>query len=251
MCCMLLMKTVIILLLAILFSSSLFSQGFDEYAEMHKTEKWLQAKGIKLRYIQSHDGYIVHYNCDSVPFLKKVIDDTIKIWTEAGNFAMDVSDVEQYISRDNFGKSSYIHAVLSDGRVTLSGMHETVFIFRHDSLYEIESGYEKEGPKLIFHPKMFTGGKTKVKLGKKYNYLQDQIVQERTWIENGVKCYTIRINNKGDGDETTYSYTFDEKIHFIYWEDCKSRTKQHTTSALKNKGDESDCNQSTLLSSRK
>jgi hypothetical protein len=55
-----------------------FFTRFDEYAEMHKTEKWLQAKGIKLRYIQSHDGYIVHYNCDSVPFLKKVIDDTIK-----------------------------------------------------------------------------------------------------------------------------------------------------------------------------
>jgi hypothetical protein len=217
------MKIVIIILIAILFNPSLYSQVVDENAEMHKTKRWLKDKGIKLRFIKSHNGYAVYYNCDSIPFLRKVVGDTVKIWTEAANFAMDISDVEKYMSQDNFGKTQYVKDIFSDGRVSLSGMHETIFISRHDSLYEIESGYEEEGPKLIFHPKMFTGGKTKVKLNKKYNYLQDQIVLERTWMEGGVRCYTIRINNKEDGEETTYSYTFDQNIHFVYWENCKTK----------------------------
>jgi hypothetical protein len=196
-----------------------FSQD-NGSAEIRNTKAFLQRKQLHLRQIISHDGFVVHYNCDSIPFLKKVVKDTIKIWTESANFAMSVENLDKYTAGSDFGRTIYIKDILSDGRITVSGMHQTIFISRNDSLFEIESGYEKEGPKLIFHPRMFINGRKKVILNKKYNYLGDQIILEQTWTKKGKRCYVIRINNKDGEWETSYSYAFDEDMHFIFWETC-------------------------------
>ena len=187
---------------------------------MDQALNYLQKNKLSLKNVSSHDGFDVYYGCDSTPFLKKVLGDTIKIWTISSDFSVGLSSLNKYISQEEFGKTIYISGILSDTVVTVATMWQTIFIHRHDSLFEIEPGEEPIHSKLIFHPKMFQNGRRKITLSKRYNYLGDQIVIERQWTRKGKKCYTIRINNKEDGEQTTYSYTFDEDIHFLFWETC-------------------------------
>ncbi len=192
---------------------SLWDYGVTVYKgneAKQKTIELLSSKKVKLREIKNHNGFIVHYNCDSVPFLKKQVGDTIKIWTEAFNWTQDISELDKHLADTRYGKTLYIKEILNDGSITVSGMHETVFIYRNDSLYEVDAK-----PRLIFHPKMFVNSK-KVKLSKTVNYLGDKIILEKKWKEKGKDCYTIRIENT----ETAYAYTFDKNMRFIYWEDC-------------------------------
>jgi hypothetical protein len=71
---------------------------------------------------------------------------------------------------------------------------------------------------------MFSDSVKTVKLNPTVNYIEDEIVLENAWVEDGKKCYTIRINNKKGQWETSYSYTFSEDMNFLYWENCKVRS---------------------------
>jgi len=184
-----------------------------------KPKKVAEHPKVKLREIKSHGGFIVHYNCDSVPFLKKQVGDTVKIWTESNKTAAEISELDKYVSDKNYGKTLYIDAMYG-GQIIVSEMRETIFIYRNDSLYEIA----EQKPKLIFHPNMFET-KDKVKLNKGSNYMEDEIVLEKQWIEEGKKCYTILINNVDSGENTSYAFTFDENLRFLLWENCKDTTR--------------------------
>jgi hypothetical protein len=70
---------------------------------------------------------------------------------------------------------------------------------------------------------MFQKNKLKVKLSKKVNFLEDTIELERQWTENGKACYLVRINNKEDGEETSYAYAINQDIKFVSWEGCGSK----------------------------
>jgi len=200
------------------FPPSMWDFGITSYQEDPKKQKAveiLKKSGIKLRDIKSHNGFTVHYNCDSIPFLKKLAGDTIKIWTESNNTAIEIQDFELVRKDKNFSKTIYVKDIFNDGRILVARMHETVLISRRDSLYEV---YNKK-PKLIFHPKMFSQG-NKIKLSSKVNFMRDEIFLQKEWIENGKKCYTVRINNNETSIQTSYAYSFDENLRFIYWEDC-------------------------------
>jgi len=68
--------------------------------------------------------------------------------------------------------------------------------------------------------------KKKVKLSRKVNYEQDEIVLEREWVENNKKCYVIRINNRFGKEETSYAYAINEDIKFVWWEGCGNRSSK-------------------------
>lgn len=166
----------------------------------------------------SLDGFELHFNCDSVPFLKRSIGDTTRIWTASTTSLYEVHKITEKINPEKFGRTQYINSVGEDGRIELVNMHETVFIKRNDSLYQT-SRFIK--PKLIFHPRMFSDGRQSVRLNEKYNYERDSIVLGRSWIENNLKHYYIIVANRQNGENTAYSFTFDENLKFIYWENCK------------------------------
>jgi len=164
------------------------------------------------------DGFRLHLNCDSALFLKKIFGDTTKIWTASTLSWYELDELMGHIDNDKLGKTQYVNSVGEDGRVELVNMHETTFVKRNDSLYQM-SRFIK--PKLIFHPDMFSNGREAVKLDKKFNYEGDSIVLGRQWISNNLKHYYIIIENQEDGEPTAYSFTFDENLKFIYWEDCE------------------------------
>jgi hypothetical protein len=191
------------------------------YPRIDDAVEFLKKKNVRLKHLVSHNGFLVYYGCDSIPFLKRIRGDTIEIWTAETEFSTMLSALEPIISDKDFEKTVYIGSILSDSLVTVVTMWQTTFIHRHDSLFEIEPGEAPNHCKLIFHPKMFQNGRKAITLGKKFNYLGDQIVLENKWVRKGKRCYTIRINNKEDNEETSYSYTFDQDMRFLFWETCQ------------------------------
>ncbi|MBL0745012.1 hypothetical protein [Chryseolinea lacunae] len=181
--------------------------------------QFLRDNNLPLKNLK-RDGFRLHFNCDSALFLKGIFGDSIKIWTASRLSWYELDQLMEHINKDKFGKSQYINAVRKDGRVELVEMHETTFVRRNDSIYQMSQFIK---PKLIFHPDMFLNGRNGIKLDKKFNYEGDSIVLGRRWVNNNLNHYYIIIENQDDGEPTAYSFTFDENLKFIYWEDCDRR----------------------------
>ncbi len=193
-------------------------------------------------------------------FLRGDFSDTIKIWTPGLEWVHTLEQFKELMTSPQYGKTFFPKSILSDGRVMVDTYLETQFIFRNDSLFELDdtvskppeyfqlvvkqvqglidvATYKKRRDsidsiykdkhayiaKLIFAKEMFKSGRRKVKLTSKVNYARDEIQLERQWYEDGKKCYLIRINNVEDGDTISYAYAIDEDLKFVWWQGCKSQ----------------------------
>ncbi len=190
--------------------------------KLDTTINFIKAHGIKLNTVTPPTGFSVYYNCDSLLFMKGTFGDTIKIWTSAMDWYQDLEEFKDILKNEHFGVTQFVKSVDDDGRIYVSSYHQTEFICRNDSLFEIENSNptpsepltklfsdffsqkinketyesrldslrqieEKQAvytPKLIFAKKMFQKSK-KVKLPKKLNFQGDTIELERQWIQNG------------------------------------------------------------------
>jgi hypothetical protein len=224
---------------------------------LDSTIDFIRVKEIKLNTVTPPAGFNVYYNCDSLLFMKGTFGDTIKIWTPATDWYQGLEVFRETIKNKRFGKTQFVKSIDNDGRIYVSSYHQTEFIYRNDSLFQIENSnstpsepltelfsdfFSKKNdkkiyetrldslhqieerqavytPKLIFAKKMFHKSQ-KVKLPTKLNFQGDTIELERQWVENGKTCYLVRINNKEDGQETSYAYAINEDIKFVYWEGC-------------------------------
>jgi len=233
----------------------------QEKSGLISTWNYFKTNGIVLNSLEPPAGYVISYNCDSMLFVRGDFSDTIKIWTPGGEWAYTLGQFGELTVRPEYGKTVFAKSIFPDGRILVASYMETVFIFRNDSLYEIEDTVSKPSeyfaltvdhvlgkvnettfkqkkdsiellykdrhaylPKLIFARDMFHDGKKKVRLSRKVNYEQDEIVLEREWVENNKRCYVIRINNRFGKEKTSYAYAIDEDIKFIWWEGCGNRS---------------------------
>ena len=248
----------IAILITFLFATNrILSQ--DSLAYM-ATCTYFQANNISLNILKPPKGYETYYNCDSMLFVRGNFDDTIKIWTPGIEWMHTLEQFKEVANKPEFGKTVFPKSISSDGRILVDSYMETVFVFRNDSLYQIEDTVSKPPeyystmvdhvmgkidkaiftqktdsidllykdrhsylPKLIFAKGMFQHGKKKVKLTRRFNYEQDEIELEREWVENGKKCYVVRINNQRENEKTSYAYAINEDLKFIWWEGCNSK----------------------------
>lgn len=250
------MKT-LLLILFFLPAGNLHSQNS---AKFDSTINFIREQGIKLNTVIPPPGFSVFYNCDSLLFMRGNFGDTIKIWTSAMDWYRTLEEFKPITKYKRFGKTEFVKSIDLNGRIFVSSYHQTEFIYRNDSLLEIENSnptptapltnlfsarFKKEiddstykarydsltaaekgqaihTPKLIFTKTMFQKNRKKVKLSKKINFEGDTIILEHEWNENGKKCYLVRINNKDeDGEETSYAYAIDDDMKFVSWEGCK------------------------------
>jgi hypothetical protein len=225
--------------------------------KLDSTINFIKEKGIKLNTVTPPPGFNVYYNCDSLLFMKGTFGDTIKIWTSSMDWYQDLEEFKDILKNERFGVTQFVKSIDNEGRIFVSSYHQTEFISRNDSLFEIGNSnptpseplsklfsdvltqkIDKETyktrldslhqieerqavytPKLIFTKKMFQKSK-KIKLTKKMNFQGDTIELERQWVENGKTCYLVRINNKEDGQETSYAYAINQDMKFVFWEGC-------------------------------
>jgi hypothetical protein len=217
-------KTVHVLACVILFSFSSCKRADSELDKRSQTLQFLHDNNLLLKQLR-RSGFELHVNCDSALFLKGMFGDTTKIWTPSTLSMFEVDELNENIGKNKFGNSQYINSVAEDGRVELVDMQETTFIKRNDSLYQM-SRFIK--PKLIFHPKMFSNGRNAIKVDKKFNYKADSVLLEREWIRNDLKHYHITIKNQEAIGPTAYSFSFDQNLKFIAWENCEDRREKST-----------------------
>jgi len=250
------MKTLIIII-SFLISGSAFSQDDSDFI---LSWNYFKANKLAVNAIEPPKGFNIFYNCDSMLFVRGDFSDTIKIWTPGSEWAHTLDQFKKVVNKPGYGKTFFAKSIMSDGRILVANYMETVFIFRNDSLYQIEDTVSKPKEyysmlvdhmlgrmnettyrhkrdsidvlyrdrhayisKLIFTKNMFRDGEKNVKLSSKANYEKDEIKLERQWVENGKKCYLIRINNRFENEKTTYAYAINEDIKFIWWEGCSNR----------------------------
>ncbi len=245
----------LLLILPSLITTLLYSQTSSK---LDSTLTFFKEQGIKLNTVTPPTGFKVYYNCDSLLFMKGIFGDTIKIWTSAMDWYQTLGEFKNIIKSKNYGVTEFAKSIDQDGRVYVSSYHQTEFIYRNDSLYEIQNSnptpsepliklfnayfFKKQIdevtykaqldslhkieetqalyiPKLIFTKKMFQKNK-QIKLSKKINFQGDTIELERQWSENGKTCNLVRIKNKEAGHETTYAYAINEDMKFVLWEGC-------------------------------
>ena len=248
-----------LLILSILTPVVLCSQNS---ANFDSTINFFRKQGIILNTVIPPPGFKIYYNCDSLLFMRGSFGDTIKIWTSGSDWYQNLDQFKEIMKNQSFGKTQFAKNIDNDGRIYVSTYHQTEFIYRNDSLFEIgnsnptpsepltqlfdqyffkhqidkktyearlDSLHEIEKkqtvytPKLIFAKKMFQT-KKKVTPAKKLNFEGDTLELENKWTENGRTCYIVRINNKTeDGEKTSYAYAIDENMRFIQWEGCNSK----------------------------
>lgn len=251
------MKTLIVTIISLLIANYVSAQDDNEF---NSSRKYFEQKGLALNVIDPPEGFKLFYNCDSMLFVRGDFSDTIKIWTSVMEWAHTIEQFEDVIKEPGYGKTDFAKSIMADGRILVVSLMETVFVFRNDSLYQIEDtvtkpelyytamvdkmlgkideatcqhirdsidfaykdrhGYVR---KLIFSKSMFQNGQKKVKLSQNVNFEEDEIELEQQWEEAGRKCYLIRINNSFEGNKTSYAYAFNEDLKFVWWEGCESR----------------------------
>jgi glycerol-3-phosphate cytidylyltransferase-like family protein len=247
------MKTLIVIVF-ILFSSKASSQSDSAEAI---TKEFFKVNNLALNVLEPPKGYNIFYNCDSMLFVRGDFSDTIKIWTPSSEWNQTLQQFLKIVGEPNYGKTVFAKSILSDGRISVVTYSETVFVYRNDSLYEVDDTVslptlytdmivdlvlgkidenvikrKKDSidllykdrhayvPKLIYVKGMFQNGKKKVKLSSKFNYEKDEIELEQEWTEDGKKCYLVRINNRFEKQKTTYAYAINEDMKFVWWEGC-------------------------------
>ena len=250
------MKTLIVIIF-LLISGCAFSQDDSDYIS---SRNYFRVNKLKLNKVDPPTGYNLYYNCDSVLFVRGDFSDTIKIWTPGIEWVHTLAQFKEIIIKPEYGKTVFAKSIMEDGSILVVNNWETIFVFRNDSLYEVadtvskpeeyfsmmvdhmlgkidETVYRNKKDsidllyndrhayvsKLIFSRNMFKRGTNKVRLPSKVNYLENEIELEREWVENGKKCYLIRIFNRAGNGKSSYAYAINEDIKFIWWEGCSSK----------------------------
>ncbi len=245
------------LILFLLAANVLYAQHTLQY---DSTISFIKSRGIKINSADPPPGFTVYYNCDSLLFMKGIFGDTIKVWTPAMDWYQDLEEFKNILKDEGFGSTEFVKSIDPDGRIYVSSYHETVFIYRHDSLFEMVNSnpapsgpvtvlfsdffnqkidkqtYESRldslqqtekkqavyTPKLIFAKKMFQQNR-KQKLPKHLNFMEDTIALEKQWVQQGKTCYLVRISNTEEGQETSYAFAFNQDMRFVFWESCDKK----------------------------
>jgi len=121
--------------MSLLLSDRIFSQ---ESTDLTSTWNYFKTNRVVLNSLEPPEGYIVSYNCDSMLFVRGDFSDTIKIWTPGVEWAYTLRQFGELTVRPEYGKTVFAKSIFSDGRILVASYMETVFVFRNDSLYEIE-----------------------------------------------------------------------------------------------------------------
>ena len=222
----------------------------------------MDSVGMKLNQPAVPKGYTLYYDCDSLAFFKRISGDSIIFLTPGSEMPLSYSgekSIESFPSylstRKNF-PPSFPNKFLNDGRINIIDYSQTLFLYRHDSLFIQEENNEKFIDKMfklmgkylkgkidsltmtnkiaeaherykpikiicyIFNKNMFvTSNIYNIKHPADPTYAKTTL--EKTWTKNGVKCYSVLLEGNYKGTPTAVRYSFDEHMKFFKWEGCE------------------------------
>ncbi|RYY87609.1 MAG: hypothetical protein EOO15_11385 [Chitinophagaceae bacterium] len=236
-----------------IFSANAFAQ---EAGLLTPAQRFVQEEHIRINSVTPPPGFQLFYGCDSFLFMRGDFGDTIKILTPGMSSRTSMAEFRELMKSPSYGVTTFAGAIMDDSDLWVHFYHSTTFLRRHDSLFElvdtlsypelydqllacsfddnlsdqerrtldsIENDHDarsRSAPKLIFTPKAFTARKT-IRFPRRLNSLGDMVKLEVRQRHGKRWWYVIRIENKmKDGTETSYSYSFDDRFRFTWWEGC-------------------------------
>ncbi|TCZ70466.1 hypothetical protein [Flaviaesturariibacter aridisoli] len=232
-------------------------------ASLTSAQRFVQEHGIRLNTVTPLPGFRLYYNCDSFLFLRGDFGDTIRILTPGLSSRTSQAEMLELLRSPDYGRTVFVESIMDDSDLYVSYYRETMFLRRHDSLFEfvdtlsypplyqevltrlfsdstsdaeqarlqarldsIQKDHETRSrltTKLIFAPKAFARSRRR-RFPRRLNPVGDWILLEDKSRVMGRWVYTIRINNnEKKGEETSYAYAIDEHFRFFWWEFCPGR----------------------------
>ncbi len=225
-------------------------------SERKAIQKFLDSLHIKINRPIPPPGFKIYYGCDSTVFMKKMKGDSISIMKAGQEADMDMAWLRDELRQPDFNQLEFPRAWTDDGRIIVTRYNETKFLFRHDSLFEGDSDndvnidsvsmlvkdftenkldstkfnelvkqmYDRHEKgfryKFIFNKNMFSKTTT-VKVDSKLNFREDTITLMNKKKEKGTTIYMIKIEEHQKQMDLSYTYSFNDKMEFVFWEKCK------------------------------
>ncbi len=147
-------RHIIILILTI---SSIFS--FAQNKEVKKLEKWIDKNNIVFNSPACPEGFEYFQNCNEIHAYRKVIGDTIIIFSRGGSIAEDIESLTESIQDERFNIYRYPKKVQKNGTIIIQEMRKWTFLARNDTLYLLDEYDERKSEEQIKIMNAFFKGK--------------------------------------------------------------------------------------------
>ena len=240
-------KHVIILILTI---SSTFS--FAQDMRLKNLEKWIEKNNIVFNSPTCPEGFEYFQNCNEIHAYRKIIGDTIIVYSRGGSIAEDIEALNKSIQEERFNIYSYPKEIQNNGTIIIQKMRKWTFLSRNDTLYLLDN-YDKrkriENSKILsafltgeisetefnkqtkdneskdfgFVPKFkmiyFKGifdKKNNYKFNVNQNFREEDVTLLKSWNENDKTYYKINLKTWTAG-----KFVISEDFEFINTEICK------------------------------
>lgn len=200
------------------------------------------------------DGYRRYFDCDSNAVYKFIHEDTIRIYSWAGSFAVDEKEMSSLQLEDDFNMFRYPKLKQKNGTYLMVVLELTEFLFRNDTLYLLDTYNDVQVEKMLeINSQMMNGEISKIEyenkisevskqdfgfipmykaiyyvgifdkesfivLPNQINHRGESVTLVSKWKKNGKDYYEIVLHSERTSDQL---FIFNEDMSYLDLEGCK------------------------------
>lgn len=200
-----------------------------------QTKEWLDQHNIELNQPKGIEGFDHFVDCDSNHSFRKIVGDTIILYSKGGSAPKSLSEFKELILHQSYNVTRYPSLIQKNGTILMTNLDKLVFIWRNDTLYLWDdTNYEKQEDFMVLQKRYstqeinFTEFKTRVEdlEHKEYNnysprfkviYFKGIFINNVTYTfsqELNFKKETVKLINAGE--------VIDQQIYVIKLESNKN-----------------------------
>ena len=180
--------------------------SFCQRAEEKKLNKWIAKNNIIFNSPNCPSGFEHFINCNTIHAYRRIIGDTIIIYSRGGSIAEDISALTQSIKVKRFNVFRYPSYSQNNGTIVVQEMRKWTFLLRNDTLYLLDDYDEKKSEEAIKIMDAFFKGKINESEFKKQ-------IEDNEGKDYGFKPMFKMIFFKGIFDNTSRCQ-FDKNLNF-------------------------------------
>lgn len=235
----------------IIFSILIFSVCAFGQSNSIELDEWIKKSEVTFNSPSTPIGFNHFINCDEIHAFKKVIGDTIILYSRGSSIAENLETLKKSALKKDFNTYRYLTFIQKNGTIIVQNLRKRLFLKKNNSLYLLDEHNDKRtkiGIKLANDffkkkiskekyiqqikaiEKMNFAFKPKFKLiyfegifndtnnyvfKKNQNFREEKVTLVRTWLENGKKYYEIELKTNTAG-----KFIFSEDFSFINTEKC-------------------------------
>lgn len=238
-----------IAILILTFSSTI---SFAQNSELERLEKWILKTNTIFNSPKCPDGFEHFQNCNEIQAYRKIIGDTLILYSRGGSIAEDIETLNESIKDERFNIYRYPLSTQENGTIIIQEMRKWIFLSRNDTLYLFDEYDERKSEEYLKIMDTFFKGKiseseyqrkakeneqknygfipkfkaiyfkgifaesTEYTFNKKQNFREEKVQLWKTWKNNDKNYYKINLTTWTAGE-----FVISEDLEFINTEICK------------------------------